>query len=192
MVYPDEKKALVKHFSGRSRKALLSRNRVLVPKKYTNQGKRIEANAEGLVARRHIFDLSIKEAQFLKAWKENSWNFRKAVEVTAVSPWWAKRFHRSLDARNYRQEDERDEILANIPTRTWVTARYTAAAIGVEKPSEEQKWGIQGAERIVMPKGPSIQINNVLMMPKLTPEQEAQLRSLGDSIATTGEEQAVA
>lgn len=193
-LFPDEKQSLVKHFSGRSRKASLTRtNRLQVAKKYDNKGKRVEPSENGLVPRRHVFDLSIKEASFLKVWKENDWDFRKAVETTMVKPWWAKHFVQSLDARNYRQEDERDEILAQIPTKTWITARYTAASIGLERPTEEQKWGIQGAERIVMPKGPAVQItNNILNMPKLTPEQEAQLRSLGDSIATTGEDQKVA
>ncbi len=188
MLFPEEKKALVKHFSGRSRKALLSHSRLIVSKKYDNQGNPVKPNPQGLVPHRHVFELTLKEASFLKAWKESQWDFDKACEKANVEFDWAKKFSRSLDAQNYRQEDDRDEILSQIPTKTWITARYTAAGLGIESPNDDQKWGIDRVKDVVIPRtSVGIQINNVMQLPALSPEQEAALRALGDSIAAAGE-----
>src|ERR1043166_2895146 len=184
MLYPDEKKELVKHFSGRSRKALLSHSRLFVPKKYDNKGRPVKITEDGKLPRRHVFELTLREATFLKAWKENAWDFDKACEKSNVDAAWAQKFSRSLDAENYRQEDERDEILSQIPTKTWITARYTAAGLGIESPSDDQKWGIDRVKEVVIPKTTiSVQINNVLQMPALTPDQEASARKFFDAIA---------
>ncbi len=190
MQFKDETKALVKHFSGRSRRAKLVKNRILVCAKYDNDGKPVKVSPAGEVEARHLYDLTIKEATFLKTWKESAWDLEAAAVSCNVPSAWAKQFAKSLTADNYRKEDERDEILAQIPTKTWITARYTAASLGLEKPDDDQKWGIDRVKEIVVPKtNINVSVGTVLQFPALSPDQEAELRRLGDSIATTGEAQ---
>lgn len=191
MLDHDEKKTLVKHFSGRSRRALLVKSRLLVAKKYDNKGNPVEPSEDGKLTHRQVFDLTLKEARFLKSWKENGWDFDKACKERDVDPLWAKKFSRSLDAQNYQKEDERDEILAQIPTKTWITARYTAASLGLEKPDDNQKWGIDRVKEVVIPRtNVNVHVGNILQLPALSPEQESALRQLGDSIATSAEQAA--
>lgn len=182
----DENKALVKHFSGRSRRALLANSHLLVAKKYEDDGSPVVPAEDGRLTPKQVFDLTRKEARFLKAWKEANWDFDKACSVSNVNPEWAKGFTRSIDAVNYQKEDERDENLAQIPTKTWITARYTAAGLGLEKPDEDRKWGIDRVKEIIIPRtNVNVHVGTVLQLPSLSTEQESELRRFADSIATT-------
>ena len=135
-MYKDEKKALVNHFSGRSPRTILTnRNHLLVAKKYEDDGSPVK-----VMKHSKIYDLNLREATFLWKWKESDWDFDKAVDQAQVKVEWARKFTRSLVAENYRKEDERDAILSEIPTPTWIKARYAEAGLGLVEPTDNQKW----------------------------------------------------
>lgn len=183
-LHPDEKKDLVRHFSNRARKADIIGTRLIAPKKYDENGDPIKPNDDGTLQKSQIFDFSLTQARFLKAWKDCEWDFDKACEAAKVDPLWAKKLANSINAKNYRQEEERDQILAQIPSKTWVTARYTEAALGHSEPSQTQQWGLDRVKEIVMPKAAAnVQINNVLAMPALPPEVLDQLKSIAHQAA---------
>lgn len=179
MTDPSEKKELLRHFSNRARKPAFRGRRLLVPKKYDASGELIAPPPNGHLTSSQLFNWNLDEARFLKAWKESDWDFDKACELTHSEPSWARKLIGSVNAVNYRQEEQRDALLAQIPNKTWVTARYTEAALGLSDPSETQQWGLDRVREIVIPKAaPNVQINNVLAMPALSEDTLAQLKAI--------------
>jgi hypothetical protein len=175
-------KELVKHFSNRSRKAAKVGNRLLVPRTLDSEGHPLPTTELGNP--KYVWNFTLKEARFLRALRESNGNFDKATAETGVDVQWAKKFLQKKSAIDFLAEDDHNAALAEIASPMWVKGKLVSVALAEEVPTDEQKWAIDRLKDIVMPKNaPSVQINNVLVMPTLSAEQLAKLKALGDELA---------
>lgn len=170
----------------RARKVSLRGKQVIVPLKFDEDGE--PATQDKLIFKR----LSLTDLRFLKALKGSDWNIARACEISGISLERSERLVKKLAC--FREEDARVKALCEIPTPDWIAAKHVQNVYegGVLQDSEHKSLQelakIEGAYKNTS----QVNVNVVhsLQLPKLTPEQEAQFRELGDSIATTAEKAA--
>lgn len=177
-----EIKELAKEFTDKSRKPRISGKKVAIPLKFDEEGQVL--TQENFDIRKHLKMLSLDDLSFLKLWRDSGWNDEEASSKSLLPPDRCKALVRKLVC--FKQEEERIKALADIPTPNWITAKHTENVFegkldDSQRDSLKELAKITGAYKT---NAIGIQINNFLQMPDLTPEQEAKLKSIGDSIAS--------
>lgn len=66
--------------------------------------------------------LSLDDLRFLKIWREQGWDVRKAAEVSGLSEERAAKLVKRLSC--FREEDARVQALCEIPTPQWISAKH--------------------------------------------------------------------
>jgi hypothetical protein len=179
MQNPDESKKLVAEFSDRSRKAVLSGNKALIPLKYDDQGEIL--TEETFDIRKHLKRLSLLDLRFLKMWRDCQWDTAKACEKSGIDPKKAERLAKRLQC--FREEEARTKALAEIPTPSWVAAKHLENVYSNEL-EDGQRDSLKELAKITGAYKPttSVSVQVSLEKPAWTPEQEAKLREVYDTI----------
>lgn len=176
-----EEKALASEFSDKSRRVVRTGGRFLVPQKFDDEtGEPL--TAETFDVRKHLKSLNLNEIRFLKIWRETGWNDAEAANKACLTDDQAKRLVRKLVV--FKREEERVKALADVPTPEWITAKHTENVFE-GRLSDSQRDSLKELAKITGSyKQQNIQIqNNVFNLPALSPEQEAKLKEVYDTIA---------
>ena len=177
------KEDLAKVVNDASRKVTVRGNQAIVPLKFDEDGE--IATSDTRIFKR----LSLTDLRFLGDWKKADWDTEKAIAVSGLTKERAERLIKKLSC--FREEDAKVKALAEIPTPSWIKAKHVENFYegGTMEDSQHKSLvelaKIEGAYKNVS----SVNVNVVhyLKLPALKPEEEAELRRLGDSIATTVE-----
>lgn len=177
---PREQRALVNQLNDKSRKAVRVGDDVFVPLKFDSSGTPL--NASTFNAAKHLKQLDLDDLAFLKAWRDSGWDTDKACQVTRVETEKAKRLVRKLQV--FKDEDERIKALADIPSTPWIAAKHTENVFE-GKLDDSQRDSLKELAKIVGAYKPSQSVNVQISLekPAWTPEQEAKLREVFDTIA---------
>lgn len=168
----------------KARKVTLRGKQVIVPLKFDEDGE--PATVDKLIFKR----LSLADLRFLQIWREVSWDVGKAVEKSGLSLVCAERLIKKLSC--FREEDAKVKALCEIPTPDWIAAKHVENVYNLTLEDSQHKSlselaKIEGAYKNTN----QINIqNNVFNMPQLTPEQQAELKALGDRLASVETEAA--
>jgi hypothetical protein len=176
----EEKKALLRSISDKSRQAQASGRRALVPLKFTEDGSPI--TAENFNPVKHLKSLSLKDLAFLKAWREYGWDSEKAMKKMDLEEGQVKRLVAKLQV--FKDEDERIKALADIPTTPWIAAKHTENVFAGNL-EDSQRDSLKELAKIVGAYKPTTTVNVTasLKMPELSPEQAKAAREFFDTIA---------
>ena len=177
------KEDLAKVVNDASRKVSVRGKQAIVPLKFDEDGE--PATADTVILKR----LSLNDLRFLGEWKKADWDTEKAIAASGLTKERAERLIKKLSC--FREEDAKVKALAEIPTPSWIKAKHVENFYegGTMEDSQHKSLvelaKIEGAYKNVS----SVNVNVVhsLKLPALKPEEEAELRRLGDSIATTVE-----
>ncbi len=177
------KEDLAKVVNDASRKVSVRGKQAIVPLKFDEDGE--IATSDTRIFKR----LSLTDLRFLGDWKKADWDTEKAIAASGLTKERAERLIKKLSC--FREEDAKVKALAEIPTPSWIKAKHVENFYegGTMEDSQHKSLvelaKIEGAYKNVS----SVNVNVVhsLKLPALKPEEEAELRRLGDSIATTVE-----
>jgi len=180
----DEDKALRRHFRSKSRNVARHRDKTAVSLRYDDSGKPL--TEETFDARKHLKLLDQNDWRFLEAWKRHDYNSEKAGHELNLSDYSVKALVKKLEP--FRLEELHDKALAQIPTSTFIQARHVENLYQpIEKKlSDSDQKSLQELAKIQGAYKNTNQINiqnNVFQMPSMTPEQQAELKALGDRLA---------
>jgi hypothetical protein len=177
---PDEKKELVRHFSNRSRKAVIVGGRIAVPQVLSKRGEPLPTQKIGW---RHVWDWTLREARFLSAFQKSGWDFEKTRSELDEEPEWAAKFVKRQSVLSYQIEEDQKKALAAVPTPDWIKAMHVRNVLGLEKIADEKMESMKELRSIVIPKQITpLQVNN-FNFPALSPEQEKAAREFFDTVA---------
>lgn len=160
----------------KARKVTLRGKTVIVPLKFDEEGE--VATVDKMVFKR----LSLNDLRFLKQWKALDWNTEKAGKESGYSAEQVSRLAKRLSC--FREEDARVKALCEIPTPSWIAAKHVQNVYegGTLEDSEHKSLQelakIEGAYKQVAPTN-QLNVFNI----QLTPEQEAKLKPVFDTIA---------
>lgn len=177
----NEKDKLASALSDSARQVSLRGRQALVPLKFDTDGEIV--NETTPVDKLILKKLSLKDLEFLKAWRDAKWDVARAREKVGINECDVERVVKKL--RCFRDEDAKIQALAEIPTPTWIAAKhveniYEGGRLGdSEQKSLQELSKIQGAYK---QQAPSTQIN-VFNLPELPPDQAAKVKEVFDTIA---------
>lgn len=181
-----DRKTLLKRFTDKSRKPALVGNKVILPKVIDDQGEIITIHSSPSTR----YELSIPQAQFLQAYEESNLDLETACVKTGKTKEWALRFLKTRNKNDqpshpYLDEKNKLDEIAKVATPAWTKATLAMGVTGEYlAPNENAAKFLSKLADINFPKAQAnIQINNVNMMPKLTPEQERSAREFFDKMA---------
>jgi hypothetical protein len=178
------KEDLAKVVNDASRKVSIRGNQAIVPLKFDEDGE--PATFDKTIYKR----VNRNDLRFLALWQETDYSedievLRKKTNLPESRIKW---FCNKLDC--FKQEDLLTKAVCKIPSVNHIKARlhinsYTDELTDGQRDSLKELAKIGGAYKNVS----SVNVNVVhsLKLPALKPEEEAELRRLGDSIATTVE-----
>ena len=160
----------------RARRVSLRGKQVIVPLKFDEDGN--PATQDKLIFKR----LSLSDLRFLKSWREAGWDIDTATKDSGLSRSHVESLVRKLAC--FREEDARVKALCEIPTPDWIAAKHVQNVYegGTLQDSEQKSLAelakIEGAYKQVAPTS-QLNVFNI----SLTPEQEAKLKPVFDTIA---------
>lgn len=165
--------------SDRARKIKRVGRTFLVPHKFSPSGQPL--TEETFVPGRDLSKLSMDDFCLLDALQECGWNVENAAVRANMPSDEAKRRYKRL--RYFEFEVERSQALAVVATPEFITAKhvdnvYTNTLDDGQRDSLKELTKILGLNKQTV-----VAQTNIFNMPTLTPEQEAQLQEIGDSIA---------
>lgn len=171
-------KLAAKH-SDRARKVTRVGRTFLIPHKFDPSGAPL--TEETFLPARDLSKLSMDDFALLDALQDAGWNLDKACEQIAMDPDSGKRRWKRL--QYFKFEEKRAHALAVVATPDLITAKhlenvYTGTLDDGQRDSLKELAKITGAY-----KQAPVNQTNIFNMPVLTPEQESQLRAIGDEIA---------
>ncbi len=173
----NENTELEKVVNDRSRKVRIRGRRLIVPLKFDADGN--PATIDKVI----IKQLSLNDLRFLKAWKDSGWDIQKARSAFDWPDEKIQRLVRKLQC--FREEDAKVRALCEIPTPDWIAAKHVeniydgGALADSQQKSLAELAKIEGAYK---QQAVTTQIN-VFNLPPLTPEQEAKLKPVFDTLA---------
>ncbi len=180
------KEDLAKVVNDKSRKIHIRGKHAIVPLKFDEDGN--PATIDRLIFKR----LSLTDLRFLKVLRENNWDVEKSASDVGLQYDNAVRLVKKLAC--FREEEAKVKALCEIPTPSWIKAKHVENFYEGGSLEDSQHKSLQELAKIegAYKNTSSVNVNVVhsLQLPTLSQEQEAQLRQLGDSIATTVEEAA--
>lgn len=160
----------------KARKVTLRGKQVIVPLKFDEDGN--PATVDRLIFKR----LSLNDLRFLRDLRAANWDKSKAREASGLTDEQADRLIKRLAC--FREEDARVKALCEIPTPSWIAAKHVQNVYegGTLEDSEHKSLQelakIEGAYKQVAPTN-QLNVFNI----QLTPEQEARLKPVFDTIA---------
>lgn len=165
--------------SDRARKVSRVGRTFLVPHKFDPSGSPL--TEESFIPARDLSKLSMNDFLLLDALQEVGWNLEKASVKANMDLESAKRRFKRL--QYFEFEAKRAHALAQVATPEFITSQhldnvFTNTLQDGQRDSLKELAKITGAY-----KQAAVSQTNIFNMPQLTPEQEAALREIGDSIA---------
>lgn len=131
---------------------------------------------------KHLKRLSLKDLQFLHAWRESGWDVEKACRQCNLNFEIAQRLVKKMQV--FKNEDDRIKALADIPSPAFITAKHTENVFE-GKLDDSQRDSLKELAKITGAYKPtqSVNVQVTLVKPAWTPEQEAKVRDAFDTIA---------
>ena len=175
-----EIKRFAKKFSDLSRKAILNGNTLVIPHKVKNSG--VIVTHENFDARVDLSKLSLKDLAFLETWMDTGWDFEKTCRELGITEDQAKWSYNKV--RYFEFEDKKVKALAKVPTPEFVAAKNLEGFYR-DNYSDGQRDHLKELAKITGAYKPTVSINAQVQLekPDWTPEQEAKLREVYDTIA---------
>lgn len=152
---------------------------IFIPHKFKPSGEVI--SEESFVPARDLSRLSMTDFAILCALQENSWNIEKVSKKLGLDKEEIRKKFKRL--QYFEFEAKRAQALAAIASPEFIAAKhvdnvYTNTLDDGQRDSLKELAKITGAYKQAV-----VSQTNIFNMPQLTPEQEAQLRAIGDDIA---------
>lgn len=181
---------LAKGINDSSRRIKIRGQYAVVPLKFDQEGR--PATETTMVVKR----LTLNDLRFLALWRET--DFAEDVNVLAEKANLdidrVERLIKKLSC--FSQENARVKALCEIPTPNWIKAKHVESIYGganeklcdADQKSLSELAKIEGAYKNTSTV--NMNVTHSLQLPSLSPEQEAELKRIGDSIATTAQEAA--
>lgn len=171
--------------SSKSRNVVSHHGKDVVSLRYDDEGKPLTAST--LDSRKHIKYLDQNDWIFLECWQRHGYNAEKAAHELDLSDFNVKRLVKKLDC--FRTEELRDRVIATVPSVEFLKARHVENLMAPkeEKLDDSDHKSLSELAKIQGAYKNTNQINiqnNVFQMPNLTPEQQAELKALGDRLAS--------
>lgn len=173
------KEDLAKAVNDRSRRITIRGKQAIVPLKFDEDGN--PATVDRLIFKR----LSLTDLRFLSLWRSKNWDVQSTIAEMGIPESRALRLIQKLAC--FREEDAKVKALCEIPTPSWIKSKHVENFYegGVLQDSQHKSLAelakIEGAYKNTS----QINIqNNVFQMPSLTAEQQAELKALGDRLAS--------
>jgi hypothetical protein len=173
------KEHLERAVNDKARKITLRGREAIVPLKFDEDGN--PATVDKLIFKR----LTLNDLRFLQALRQFNWDSAKACEKTGIDAERGARFLKKLSC--FREEDAKVRALCEIPTPEWIAAKHVENIYdgGTLEDSQHKSLAelakIEGAYKQTAPAS-QVNVFNI----NLTPEQEAALKPVFDSIALEG------
>ena len=170
------KENLEKVVNDRARRIRIRGRQAIVPLKFDEDGN--PATVDRLIFKR----LNLNDLRFLKSLRSSNWDVSKATKEVGISDEQACRLLSKLAC--FREEDARVKALCEIPTPDWIAAKHVQNVYegGTLEDSEHKSLAelakIEGAYKQTAPTS-QLNVFNI----NLTPEQEAKLKPVFDTIA---------
>lgn len=161
-----------------SRKIKIRGREAIVPLKFDEEG--APATVDRLLFKR----LTLQDLRFLQDWRAAEWDTQKAIEKSGLTPEKAERLIKKLVV--FREEDAKVKALAEIPTPDWIKSKHVENIYNPTLEESQQKSlselaKIEGAYKNTA----KINIqNNTFQMPVLDEQGMAELKALGDRLAS--------
>lgn len=170
------KQKLAQAVNDRARKVTVRGSQVIVPLKFDEEGN--PATPDRIILKR----LTLNDLRFLQKLRSANWDIEKAREGMGFSREVAERLLKRLSC--FREEDARVKALAEIPTPAWIAAKhvenvYEESLTDGKQKSLQELAKISGAYKPTQ----SVSVSISLEKPSWTPEQEAKLREVFDTVA---------
>jgi hypothetical protein len=180
-----ELKELASSFSDAGRKVAVSGGEALVPHKLKPDGSAVEES--NFDVRVDISRLSLSEIRFLDVFRSCGWDFDKACERSGVGTDTARRTYRKCLL--FGEEHERILAKAKVPSVEYVLARDVDNIEGVRSIEDSEHKSLDRISKILGAfKTTDVSVTqNVFNLPALSPEAEAKLKEVYDTIATDAE-----
>lgn len=175
-----DKRALESAVNDASRRITLRGTESIVPLKFDGDGDPVGPDTPA--AKRIFRRLTLNDYRFLKVWRESDWDIEAAVRKTGVPQDKVERLIRKLQC--FRDEDAKVRALCEIPNPEWIAARHVENLYnGGELQDSQHKSLVELAkiEGAYKQQAPASQLN--VFNINLTPEQEARLKPVFDTIA---------
>lgn len=175
----EEADKLATQGSDRARKVRRVGRTFLVPHKFSPTGEVLDE--ETFKPARDLSQLSLPDFALLASLQETGWDIVKSAKALDMDPEAAKRRFKRL--QYFEFEAKRSQALAQIASPDFITAKhvdnvYSNTLDDGQRDSLRELAKITGAYKQAV-----LAQTNIFNMPSLTPEQEAALREIGDSIA---------
>lgn len=175
---PRADKMVQKH-SDRSRKVRRVGKDVFVPHKFDPTGDPL--SEETFNPKRDLSRLSLEDFALLDAMVDSGWRMEKACAKIGMEMEEAVRRYKRISYFEF--EEKRSKALAATASPDFIAAKhldnvFTNVLDDGQRDSLKELAKITGAYKQI-----AVNQTNIFNMPVLTPEQEAQLRSIGDEIA---------
>ena len=167
---------LERAINDRSRRVTIRGKQAIVPLKFDEDGN--PATSEKLIFKR----LSLNDLRFLKTFRECEWDVDKTCKKLGVA--YADVVSTIKKVSCFREEDARVKALCEIPTPSWISAKHVQNIYegGTLEDSQHKSLSelakIEGAYKQQAPVN-QLNVFNI----SLTPEQEAKLKPVFDTLA---------
>lgn len=172
----ENRQKLAQVVNDKARKITIRGSQAIVPLKFDEDGN--PATVDRLIFKR----LSMLDLRFLYELRQSEWNIDVACEKSGLSRINAERRVAKLSC--FREEDARVKALCEIPTPDWLKAKHVENIYngGTVNDSQHKSYSelakIEGAYKQTAPTN-QLNVFNI----SLTPEQEATLKPVFDTIA---------
>jgi len=174
-----KRETLTRAVNDASRKITIRGRQAIVPLKFDAAGN-LATDATRIFKR-----LTIDDLRFLQVWRECEWDTAKARERAGLPQDRIEKLVAKLAV--FRQEDAQVRALCEIPTPDWIKAKHVENAyLGGRDNKSKQKSleelaKMEGAYKQTAPTN-QLNVFNI----SLTPEQEATLKPVFDTLAMDG------
>lgn len=140
---------------------------------------------------KHLARLSPQDLEFVEAWREEKWDFDKACARLKIT---ASQGHYRRKKVEFLQTEEKIILAkAKIPTPSYILAKDLDNVEGIKKIEDTEHKSLDRMAKILGAfKTTEVNIQaNIYQMPKMTPEQELELKVFADRMADIQEAQIV-
>jgi len=149
----------------------------VVPLKFDQEGQPVTKSSKFIYKRLNLNDL-----RFLAVWRACDWDIEKARERIDLTGETIERLVRKLSC--FREEEARVKALCEIPTPDWIAAKHVENVYEGGRISDSEHRSLQELAKIegaYKQTAPASQLN--VFNITLTPDQEAKLKPVFDTIA---------
>lgn len=185
----EEADKAVRKMSDKARKSVRVGKQLIVPHKFKESGEAV--TQENFNPKTDLSKLNQKHWQFLEIFQRNNWNMDEACKETGLAIDDVKKMYKKV--QYFEFEANRQKALAAVLSPDFVTAKhvdnvFTNQLEDGQRDSLKELAKISGAYKPTT----SVNINaNIYQMPKMTPEQENELKIFADRMADIQEAQVV-